>query len=214
VHRAVNETMFFLKVYRICSAVWKKIRPYHAIVLTFQAGPIKKDISTPAIIARVNFNNIMDADEYEPPQKIKSFYRFLSEGDIGYYAYLNGRFVHRSWVTFGPKKVTRWNYLAPFWIRENEAVIHWCETVPDARGNNIYPAVLSEIKKDLKAEAIYIFTTLDNISSIRGIAKAGFVLVDVTRVVGILGFSFNVKVNRDKISEKVRVYFENSSTSA
>lgn len=130
---------------------------------------------SPAKIVQANCNNLVDILTFQNSRYIKIFKQFLDSGDKGYFGYLNSKCVHRSWIQFGEKEVS----LAPFIkrkINKDEAYIHYCETAPEARGKNIYPAVLSRIVNDFKDKYknIYISTNIKNIASRRGIEKAGF----------------------------------------
>ena len=65
---------------------------YHAH--SVQCVDDKKDIK----ICHVNYDNINDALSFQSKQYIKCFKEFLDNGDIGYYAYLGGECVHRTWT--------------------------------------------------------------------------------------------------------------------
>lgn len=152
--------------------------------------------TSPAKIIPANYNNLVDILNFQNPKYIEIFKKFLDSGDRGYFAYLNGKCVHRSWIQFGEKEVS---LLAPFIkrkIKQNEAYIHYCETAPEARGKNIYPAVLSKIVSDFKNKYknIYISTDIKNEASRKGIEKAGFREIERTRIIVILG----VKIKKYK----------------
>ena len=141
-------------------------------------------------VKRVDSSNVEDALGYEPKHKVETFKKFLSLGDWGYYAYLDGRWTHRSWVTFGPKKVDRWSGISPMNLCANEAFIHWCETATWARGRGVYSAVLSEIVEDClndKCQNIYISTNQENIASQKGILRAGFRESEREKIILFLG---------------------------
>ena len=53
--------------------------------------------------------------------------------------------------------------------------ICYCETIPEARGKGFYPLLLSYIQNDMPEKEMYMIVKNTNISSIRGIEKAGFV---------------------------------------
>lgn len=128
-----------------------------------------------AIIKNASYKNIKDILYFQNRKYIEVFRTFLDAGDKGYFAYLNGKCVHRSWVQFGEKEVEIYRFLKRK-IEKDEAFIHYCETAPEARGKNIYPTVLSKIVTDLKDKYknIYISTNIKNKASRRGIEKAGF----------------------------------------
>jgi RimJ/RimL family protein N-acetyltransferase len=169
---------------------------YSNIVLTYVSNDIK-DIDSPAKISVVDYLNYKDALVYEPQNKVEQFKKFLDSGDRGYYAYIDRKWAHRSWVTFGPKMVYRWHNFAPLMLQEDEAYIHWCETVPFARGKNVYPKILSEILKDLlkNYKKIYISTTIDNIASQKGILKAGFSEIEAVKVFSFMHITLHKTVH-------------------
>ncbi len=186
------------------SNIYERIRYDRAMVLTYKC--IEKtpaNLNNDIQIERITGENINDALIYEPQVKVDAFKHFLNQGDIGFYAYLNGQFIHRSWVTFGPKTEPQWKRYAPIMLNKGEAFIHWCETVPWARGVGVYPSVLGHIVNQLSeyATVFYISTTEDNIASRRGIEKAGFSLISAWKVKSFLGFKSERALEREIHSE-------------
>jgi len=123
-------------------------------------------------------------------ERVEEFRTFLQRGDLGYYAYLDRRVVHRAWVRTGPTRVPTYLHYAPLQVPGGDAYIHYCETAPAARGLGLYPAVLAHIVADLRARGtneITIITTLDNRASRRGIEKAGFAETRRVTLIFLLG---------------------------
>lgn len=186
----------YYRLRRVINGVYYRLKFYNDIVITYKhPGTVDHKLvhSDPAIdIVKVTNNNVEDALNYEPYFKVQKFKQFLASGDRGYYAYLNGAFAHRSWVTFGPKTVRQWYFFCPLELKEDEAYIHYCETVPFARGRGIYPIVLNKIVKDLHGQAsnVYISTIESNIASRKGIKKAGFIEIRRQRVIGVFGMQY------------------------
>ena len=97
--------------------------------------------------------------------------------------------VHYSWV-----QSSGWHQILPagrwFRIRNDEIWIFHCRTVERTRGRGIYSAVLRQIMSDSlqanKKRAI-IYTSSENISSQRGIQKAGFTLTGEYRAMNLYG---------------------------
>jgi hypothetical protein len=152
-----------------------------------------------ANIRKVDYKNISDLLNFQDKKYLKIFNNFLDVGDIGYYAYLNGECIHRSWVQFGEKEVKVHRFLKRK-IKKNEAFIHYCETASWARGKNIYASVLSKIVNDFggRYNDFYISTDNKNIASQKGIIKAGFVEIERNRILIILGIKI---VNLIKVSK-------------
>lgn len=153
---------------------------------------------SPAKIVQTNYNNLVDILTFQDSKYLKIFRNFLDNGDKGYFAYLNGKCVHRSWIQFGEKEVEVHRFLKRK-IKKDEAFIHYCETAPEARGKNIYPAVLSRIVNDFKGKYknIYISTNINNLASRRGIEKAGFKEIEKIRIIVILGIKIK-KIIKNK----------------
>ena len=176
----------------------------HAIALTFRSSHGQMVAPNRTVqIQVVTCDNCDDALTYEPREKVDVFHQFLDRGDIGFYAYLAGQFVHRSWVTLGPKTVSRWKRYAPLELKKGEAYIHWCETVPSARGLGVYPTVLNHIVGVLsdRAREFYISTTGDNAASRNGIKKAGFSLISGCEVTAFLGLGVVRPLGKETLSE-------------
>lgn len=102
--------------------------------------------------------------------------------NLCYGAWLSGRLVHYSWVQISGshwiRKAGRHVDIRPgeFWIYE-------CRTLPSARGLGIYPYVLTVISRDhlRSGGGGFIYTSQDNVTSQRGILKAGFKLKEILR---------------------------------
>jgi RimJ/RimL family protein N-acetyltransferase len=145
------------------------------VLLFRHEQPLEPDPSVD--IRPVNESMLGDAREMESPSMIETFRQFLRQGDWGYFGYRDGRMAHRSWVQLGPRRVPLWHRFVPHEVRSGEALIHYCETTPTARGAGLYTAALKRIVRDLRAhsiETIWISTTADNAASRRAIEKAGF----------------------------------------
>ena len=148
-------------------------------------------VTTDAEIRRVTSDSIRDVSTMDPPERIAEFQSFLARGDRGYYGYVSGRVVHRSWVVRGPAVMRLWRRFGAWPVGARDAYVHYCETAPEARGHGVYPAALSRIAADLAAEGVqnlFIATESENQPSRRGIEKAGF--VECARVIVRVFFGF------------------------
>lgn len=169
---------------------------YHRATVVLYSLDLSRP-STPAPVPRqpiriepISEHNLELARAMEPAHRIDRFRKFLHEGDTGFFALLDGRVVHRSWVQFGPRIVQQHHDLAPYELKPGEAYIHFCETAPSARGLGIYPAMLAHILAVLRDRGLatcYIATTTNNIPSRRGIEKVGFRPLLLTEVSVVLG---------------------------
>jgi L-amino acid N-acyltransferase YncA len=150
-------------------------------------------VATDAEIRRVTPKTVGDARSMDTPERIAEFEAFLARGDRGYYGYVSGRVVHRSWVVRGPAVMRLWRHFGAWPVGPRGAYVHYCETAPEARGHGLYPATLSLIATDLAVEGVqglFIATEAENDASRRGIEKAGFVACARVVVRVIFGFGF------------------------
>ena len=168
--------------------LFDRLKPYHDTIITWKFHETK-NIETPAIICRVTNDNIDDALIYEPIEKVNRFRELLAQGDWGYYAYIDDQWVHRTWVTFGPKILPQMSRFALIKLSQGDAFCYWGETSTAARGKNAQPAVLSQIAEDLKNKTknIYTSTSMENKAVYRSVSKAGYVPIRETRVISFLG---------------------------
>jgi hypothetical protein len=108
----------------------------------------------------------------------------LSREDLCYVAYLQGKLAHYSWVQRSGKHDIE-PAATVHDVAAGEIWIYHCETAPWARGNRIYPFVLSTIVSDHIRQGFggaRIYTTGDNIASQKGILRVGFRQYAVLRV--------------------------------
>ena len=101
----------------------------------------------------------------------------------------SGTIGHISWLYYkgDPNRTLR--------LGDNDCEIMFCLTAPEYRGRGLYPSALQVILDYLKGagfERCFICVRDDNVSSIRGIEKAGF------RRVGIMKLRkfFGIQVSR------------------
>ena len=142
---------------------------------------------SPSQIVPATSTNISDILSFQPERKLDIVRKAMAKGDEGYLAYINGKCVHRSFVSRGPQRVLLHKFI-PMEIGAGEIFIHLCETDPEARGKNIFAHVLSKIAADFAGKKIWISADENNRSSLRSMEKAGFVPFEKKRIVVILGF--------------------------
>lgn len=130
-------------------------------------------ISSEATIKKVTLDNVCDVSHFQNISYVDIFREFLKIGDCGYYGYIDGKCIHRSWVKFNHQKVYL-NQFFPYTLKPNEAYIHYCETSIKARGRNVYQNVLSIIAIDNLDKKIIISADDKNFASVKAIKKVGF----------------------------------------
>jgi RimJ/RimL family protein N-acetyltransferase len=105
---------------------------------------------------------------------VRDFFVHIDDGTLG----------HISWLYYkdDPNRILR--------LEEGDCEIKFCLTFPEFRGRGIYPAALHAIQRYLVERGCsrcFVCVKADNIASIRGIEKAGFTRVGVTRFRKVVG---------------------------
>jgi len=179
------------KISTSISALFEKLKFKSNVRILFENRRINENY-TKANICLVTVHNVSDVCEYEGDKYQKKYRKFLAQGDLGYYAYLDGNWVHRTWVMIGPRVINKWSHFPPFRLKAGEAYCHYCETAPTARGHNIPAAVLSRAAVDLKDKVDHFYTLVDenNYASCRVNEKAGFIEVKRLKRTSFLWFNF------------------------
>lgn len=146
-------------------------------------------IRSALVLIPVNEQNIQDARQFEDPVSFSINTKNFKKGEKGIYGYLNNHCVFRAWIIEGPKKILLHKFYT-YQLKENEIYIHSCETAANHRGKGFYPYAISTIAAKYRSEGkkILISTDEKNISSKKGILKAGFEEKFIVSVNVFLGF--------------------------
>lgn len=105
------------------------------------------------------------------------------EGAECYGHFIDKKLVHTSWVT-EQQAVMISEIGDSLSLKDGEGCIFDCNTLREYRGRGAYPETLMHIARLKKAsgcKCLFIYSLPSNISSIRGIEKAGFELVEIRR---------------------------------
>lgn len=161
-------------------------------LLLFQHKEMR-EIKMDVCIKTVTSENVKDLLNFQQKRYIDVFEHFLKCGDTGYYAYMNGKCVHRIWVVSNQRDVYLHNFIS-YKLKENEIFIHYGETAKWARGKNIFKQVLNKIIRDFNDRDILVCVNEKNISSINGVQKAGFIVKEKYHIVVLLGIKYLRKI--------------------
>ena len=164
---------------------WRRMTAFHDVSVLIGRHHRPVSVVSPVEIRRVDAGNVADARTMEPEDRIAEFRGFLARGDAGYYGYLDGRVVHRSWVRVGPLNTPLWHAYGRLEIPTGAVYIHYCETAPAARGHRAYPAALARIAAEFGSRSplgVWISTDERNTASVRGITRGGFDFVTRARI--------------------------------
>ena len=91
-------------------------------------------------------------------------------------AFYNGAFAHISWMIAGGPDSDSIKPPRLVGLRPGEAEITYCVTLPEYRGRQIYPFVISRLFQEARARGIreiFMVTRSGNVASQHGILKAG-----------------------------------------
>lgn len=103
---------------------------------------------------------------------LRLYFWLFSHGKLWVYYVKHGHeIIHTSYVM-------QKSYKFPF-MKKNDFEIGPCFTKSEYRGKGIYPSVINRIQSDVLTDknSIYMIVRSDNISSIKGIEKSGFINV-------------------------------------
>lgn len=110
----------------------------------------------------------------------------LAAGRRAYVIRFGEAVVSYGWVSFDEEGIGELE--GAIRVGPGEAYVWDCATLPAWRGRGLYPALLRAIARDLAAEGltwVWIAAVADNLPSLRGFAKAGYVRVGVVRYVRV-----------------------------
>lgn len=127
-----------------------------------------------------------------PPIGFEVQYEKLSDGRSRYFIMDQGNFVHQSFL-FPQLNVLKL-------IGRKGPAIGDCVTEPAYKGRSIYPYVINrvagEMLMDNRCPEVFIIVNSDNISSIRGIEKAGFQLHTKIKAKRFLVFYYHLDLQK------------------
>lgn len=127
----------------------------------------------------INDTNFMKVLAFREESVSRAFKKILKTGqEKGIFAIYQNQAVAHCWARIGKNTVNNTKMHDLISIQNKDAYIHFCHTDCNYRGNNIYPFLLYVLSKYLfeveKVNTIFIDTSIDNISSQKGIEKVGF----------------------------------------
>lgn len=121
----------------------------------------------------------------------------LYDGAEDFFVYKNsdGTIAHISWLYYqdNPNRL--------IYLGKDECEVKYSLTFTQFRGKGIYPAILVKIQnylKEKKCRRVFICVEKNNLSSIKGIGKAGFVYLKHITLIKIFGYHFNSKFSFSK----------------
>jgi hypothetical protein len=126
------------------------------------------------IIRQVTRENVADILAFRTAEYEEVFKRQLEKGQLGVYAYRDGKAVAHGWmiVNRGGRRIRANGY---FVLQPREALVHFCNVAEAHRGMGIYQAMLCEMYRLAFAsepvDTIYIDTVIDNLPSRKAIEK-------------------------------------------
>jgi hypothetical protein len=104
-----------------------------------------------------------------------------------YAVFDNDKIIHESWIFYHKLITTQLSF-------KNALTIGDCYTHNEYKGQGIYTCILKKILFDFKDQALVIYTTPDNIISVKGILKAGFIKSFSFKLTRFLGL--RIKLNK------------------
>lgn len=178
IFQLIQNTLFFDKIISVyCYDIIKNVDTNNKNYINLLIR--KGDLS---YLDRINKNLIEIPWEFQCHlfDNVKDFFVVIDDNGI----------QHISWLYY------RNHHNRILELKDKEAEIKFCLTIPSARGFGIYPQVLIKIIQYLKNnsfERVYICAFNDNYSSIRGIEKVGFKKINQFKFKKIFGIQVSSK---------------------
>ena len=153
-----------------------RIRRQRVFSLTDPAAIVVVDPKADIEISRVTLDSVERVTDFRTANHAAVFRRYLTDGQYGVYAWINGKVVGHGWAKVCTQSQCIVNRYMD--LHKGEALIHYCNVNRAHRNKGVYTLMLASLCHRLFDEAqvkhIIIDTEADNDASLRGIAKAGF----------------------------------------
>jgi len=159
-----------------------KLLRRHAVYSIRRGEPIPAIAPREAVaFQQVTRANISDILAFRTAEYAAVFERQLEKGQLGVYAYRDGKAVAHGWMIFNrTERQLRAN--GYFLLQPREALVHFCSVAEAQRGLGIYQAMLCEIYRlafaNEPTDVIFIDTTIDNVPSRKAIARTAAFLTN------------------------------------
>ena len=104
---------------------------------------------------------------------------------------------HISWIYYekDPNRILQ--------LQDDEAEVKYCLTIPEFRGQGLYPRTLRKIAGYLHQKMLkraFICVNEENVSSVKGIEKAGFKRLGKVRLRKVAGIQYSKKLTTPKVN--------------
>lgn len=125
---------------------------------------------------QVSADNVSAISSFRNKQVVRVFRRYVSEGDVGIYAFFGNEAVGHAWaaVWHGSDRSV-WGYMP---VTTDTACIYFCSVSPQFRGRNLYQHMLVKLAelvfRSTPVHRILIDSSADNLPSLSAIQRVGF----------------------------------------
>ena len=171
----INNIKIFIIIVSIFFILWSK-EILRWLLKDYWLYSIKNvvDITKDIDIRNINSISKIRTDiDFREKNSILGMENYLKKGGKCYITYENDKATGHYLVMFNNDRNKYLN------LKFNEAYIHYCFVNPNYRNKSIYTTALKKIINDLlknsEIEKIYIVVEKNNVASVKGIEKAGFI---------------------------------------
>lgn len=127
-------------------------------------------------VCRISKLNLSDGAWFNSPVSIERFKDFIDLGHLGYYTYLGGKAIFRTWMFTGPEQpLVGKNFR--YELSDNELFSGWSLTTEAARGKGVFPYTLNAAIRSLQDSVVSAYIDRNNTASLKGVAKTGFTVI-------------------------------------
>lgn len=143
----------------------------------YECGKLKENHK----VAVVDYENYGDSQAFEKKRYLKIYHSFLLHGDIGVFAYTDGKCAARCWGVVNPDSVSEGGIdFKLLGLKHDDIFIHYVETDKKHRREGLGRECLEKLMEICRAKKMYLLVNIDNDAAIKLYKSLGF------REIGVL----------------------------
>lgn len=139
-----------------------------------------KSLSMNHKVAVVDNNNYGDSQVFENKEYLEIYQKFLEHGDIGVYAYVDGKCAARCWGVICPDSVSEGG--ACLGLESDSVFVHYVRTDRRHRREGLGRECLGKLVELCMDKVMYVTINIDNTPSINLHKDFGFREIGIIRV--------------------------------
>ncbi len=157
-------------------------------------------------VKSITEENLFDGISFNSKDELEQFRVFLNEGHFGYYAYYNGQCALRTWIFTNEQRCfVGQNFI--YKLPSNEYFSGWSKTHPEFRKLGLFTQALLFAINEHSDKTISGYVESDNIGSLKGTQKAGFISIFRFTLFKLWRFKIQIKTFDHKKGQIQKIKF-------